>query len=450
MKNVRMTICLMLAVLFMATGQGFGNIYFNDGGIHNIDYAIAEYVYVENHTTVNVLDGGSLSIITIYDNSQVTMTGGHVVVLSARDSSQVTMSGGQVSELTATNGSQVTMSGGSINSNLTAAGSSHITMSGGSVSSNLIAWESGQITMSGGSVGLYLFANDSSQVTMLGGTIENKIILTGGTILTIVGSNFAIDGTPFSSGEITSILGGSYEYESHRTLTGTLAKGDIINNQFQIGNTAKIVISPVCSEPISGDLNGDCKVDFEDFAIMASHWLQKSYVIIAKFALDTNPDWTTQGQWQFGTPMGMGGLSYGHPDPIVAYSGLNVYGVNLDGDYTVAVGGPYRLTAGPFDCNSYAAVKLSFAEWLNTDSADYVQCKVEASNDGSTWQTVWLNPTTEPITDYYWRVVQYDISEIAAGHSQVYIRWSYQIISDRAYPYSGWNIDDVELRGLSN
>ena len=206
---------------------------------------------------------------------------------------------------------------------------------------------------------------------------------------------------------------------------------------------------PVCSEQIPGDLNGDCIVDFEDFAIMASHWLQRSSVIIANFNLDTNPNWTTQGQWQFGTPMGMGGISYGYPDPDAAYTGQNVYGVNLNGDYTVTVGGPYTLTTGPFDCNSYATVELSFARWLNTDTADYVQCKVEASNDGSAWQTVWLNPDTEPITDNQWQVVEYDISQIAAGHSHVYVRWSYQILS-RAYPYSGWNIDDVKLQGLTN
>ncbi len=206
-----------------------------------------------------------------------------------------------------------------------------------------------------------------------------------------------------------------------------------------------------CSEQISGDLNGDCKVDFQDFAILASNWLKNSSSVnvpSVKITLDSDPGWTTEGQWQFGTPMGMGGSSHGYPDPNAAYTGLNVYGVNLNGDYALAVGGPYRLTAGPFDCNSYETVKVSFARWLNTDTADYVQCKVEASNDGSTWQTVWLNPTTATITDNQWQVVQYDISQIAAGHSQVYIRWSYQILSDRAYPYSGWNIDDVELRGL--
>jgi hypothetical protein len=209
------------------------------------------------------------------------------------------------------------------------------------------------------------------------------------------------------------------------------------------------------SSEFKGDIDHDGRVDFNDFAILASDWLKDSNapvspVSIAKIELNSDPGWTTEGQWQFGTPMGMGGSSHGYPDPNAAYTGLNIYGVNLSGDYTVAVGGPYTLTTGPFDCNSYAIVELSFARWLNTDTADYVQCKVEASNDGSTWQTVWVNPTSVPITDNQWQVVQYNISQIAAGYSQVYLRWSYQILDDRAFPYSGWNIDDVELRGLPN
>ncbi|MHC4086848.1 MAG: right-handed parallel beta-helix repeat-containing protein [Planctomycetota bacterium] len=31
---------------------------------------------------------------------------------------------------------------------------------------------------------------------------------------------------------------------------------------------------PVCKKPIAGDVNGDCRVDFEDLAIMGLHWLQ--------------------------------------------------------------------------------------------------------------------------------------------------------------------------------
>ncbi|MHC4676921.1 MAG: hypothetical protein ACYTBZ_30935, partial [Planctomycetota bacterium] len=31
---------------------------------------------------------------------------------------------------------------------------------------------------------------------------------------------------------------------------------------------------PVCETIVAGDINGDCKVDFKDFALMAYHWLE--------------------------------------------------------------------------------------------------------------------------------------------------------------------------------
>jgi len=31
---------------------------------------------------------------------------------------------------------------------------------------------------------------------------------------------------------------------------------------------------PVCETIVAGDINGDCRVNFEDFALMAAHWLR--------------------------------------------------------------------------------------------------------------------------------------------------------------------------------
>jgi len=39
------------------------------------------------------------------------------------------------------------------------------------------------------------------------------------------------------------------------------------------------------------------------------------------------------------------------------------------------------------------------------------------------------------------------VSGTADNEATVYFRWSYEILDDRAYPYSGWNIDDIELLG---
>ena len=31
---------------------------------------------------------------------------------------------------------------------------------------------------------------------------------------------------------------------------------------------------PVCETPVAGDINGDCKIDFRDVALMVFRWLE--------------------------------------------------------------------------------------------------------------------------------------------------------------------------------
>jgi hypothetical protein len=190
------------------------------------------------------------------------------------------------------------------------------------------------------------------------------------------------------------------------------------------------------------DLSGS--VGFEDLMVIVNKWLEKGIVRIHSEKLDSDPGWTTQGQWQFGVPVGAGGSSYGYSDPYYGYTGNNVYGVNLHGDYSTSPGGPYYLTAGPFDLSGHTNVHLKFARWLNCDESLYAKAAIEVSNDGSNWHIVWQHSGTEPITDSEWTIVNYDISQYADNQATVYIRWSYRIL-DWAYPYSGWNIDDIEI-----
>ena len=204
-----------------------------------------------------------------------------------------------------------------------------------------------------------------------------------------------------------------------------------------------------CTEPDwceGADFDSSSEVDFNDLATICEYWLDLRYDILHTFSLDSNPGWTIDGEWAFGQPVGGGG-SHGNPDPNSVYSGYNVYGVNLYGDYTIAVGGPYHLTAGPFDCNDYHSVHLKFARWLNTDTPTYVASKIEASNNGTDWGMVWEHTGGSDITDDSWQIMEYDISSVADNQDTVYLRWSYQILSAQAYSYSGWNIDDIELWG---
>jgi hypothetical protein len=169
---------------------------------------------------------------------------------------------------------------------------------------------------------------------------------------------------------------------------------------------------------------------------------------ITRFDLDTDPGWSTTGEWAFGQPTGQGGGgTYGFPDPTSGFTGTNVYGVNLNGDYSTTYGGPYYLTTGPLDLHNIRSTHLRFQRWLNSDYWPYVGASVEVSHDGSTWQTVWFNGGTV-IKENAWSLKDYDISVTADYQPAVYVRWGYQI-GVGAQAFSGWNIDDIEVVGLA-
>jgi len=169
--------------------------------------------------------------------------------------------------------------------------------------------------------------------------------------------------------------------------------------------------------------------------------------VLFSFPMDANPGWTTQGQWAFGQPTGGGG-AYGNADPTSGATGLNVYGYNLSGDYSTAIGGPYALTAGPFDLSNATEVALKYQRWLNSDYTPYVYQRVEVSNNGSQWTTVWSNGSSS-IADSTWSLQTHDVSAVADGQSAVYIRWTHQVGQSGAWAYSGWNIDDVAIWGVA-
>lgn len=199
----------------------------------------------------------------------------------------------------------------------------------------------------------------------------------------------------------------------------------------------------------NADLTFDARTDMKDFTRLAQCWRRGARKSIFEAMLDVPPGWTTEGLWQFGVPTGGGGTEAGNPDPTSGYTGKNIYGVNLHGDYTVAVDGPHYLIAGPFDCRAYRDIRLQFARWLNSDEADYVQATVEISTDGTTWSVIWRHRDVEAIfADDNWQVVTYALGPMADHCESLYLRWGYEVKTNEAWPMSGWNIDDVVLTGI--
>jgi uncharacterized repeat protein (TIGR01451 family) len=165
------------------------------------------------------------------------------------------------------------------------------------------------------------------------------------------------------------------------------------------------------------------------------------------FSLDTDPHWTRAGQWAFGQPTGAGGASRGNPDPSAGATGSNVFGINLNGDYSTAVGGPQYLITGPLDLSAYTGMALQFKRWLNCHFPPFAIETLEVSSNLSTWSMGWTNPAGSPITDSAWTSVAYDISAVADARSSVYLRWGHKVGGGGGPAYSGWNLDDIELLG---
>lgn len=293
MKKVKYI--LILVIILRVCVQTYGIVEFTDGVAHNISYIIEDDVRIDyqnqsqpstanllqygyiwnlysyNQSLVNIEAGTIRDYLKAYEDSAITINNGSIgryrqwnnsySGLEAYDSSTVNVHNGSICDLTAYNNSEIIMTGGSVWEGLYAYGNSKITfsngtvraldardnsqvnMSGGSVE-ELIASVSGRINISGGLVRGYLSSRNNGQVLLSGGSVSGSLIVYDNSNMIIDGSNFAIDGVPVSICEIKSLLGSEYWRESYRTLSGVLANGDIINNQFRIGDDAKIILIP--------------------------------------------------------------------------------------------------------------------------------------------------------------------------------------------------------------
>ncbi|MBP7936182.1 MAG: hypothetical protein KA354_16190 [Phycisphaerae bacterium] len=162
------------------------------------------------------------------------------------------------------------------------------------------------------------------------------------------------------------------------------------------------------------------------------------------FPMDSDPGWNVEGLWGFGTPLGAGG-EYGTRDPTAGYTGGNVYGYNLAGDYESGLA-EQHLTTTVLNCSHLSQVTLRFWRWLGVEQNRYDHASVRVSSDGANWVTVWQNPSQE-VVDAGWSFQALDISAFADHQPTVSLRWTMGT-TDKTRRYCGWNIDDVEVWGV--
>ncbi len=156
--------------------------------------------------------------------------------------------------------------------------------------------------------------------------------------------------------------------------------------------------------------------------------------------MDQNPNWTTEGQWDWGTPTGGGG-QYGNPDPTSGATGNRVLGYNLNGDYSNNLSEKH-LVSEVLNLSNKTNVQLQFCRYLYVELPAYDQASIGVRAGNGTWSTVWSN--TSVVEDNQWQTAVYDISSIADNQSNVQIRWTMGT-TDSSWTYSGWNIDDVQI-----
>jgi len=159
-------------------------------------------------------------------------------------------------------------------------------------------------------------------------------------------------------------------------------------------------------------------------------------------SMDEDPGWQLDPGWAWGVPTGGGSWN---GDPAAGYTGDNVMGYALDGDYADNLAQTRYATTGPIDCRGYENIRLSFRRWLGVE-APYDHANIQVSNDGSTWFDLWTVGYSH-ISDDAWQYVEYTVQgSISADQPTVYFRWGIGP-TDESVTYAGWNIDDVQVTG---
>lgn len=159
--------------------------------------------------------------------------------------------------------------------------------------------------------------------------------------------------------------------------------------------------------------------------------------LVHDYPLTTNPGWSVQDQWAYGAPTGSGG------DPTSGFTGPNVYGYNLAGQYPNNMTTPQYLTTTAINCAGLTGTQLRFRRWLGVESSTYDHASIQVSNNGTTWTTIY-DHAGGSFSDTSWQLLSYNISAVADGQSTVFIRWGMGP-TDGSVTYCGWNVDDVQI-----
>ncbi len=161
--------------------------------------------------------------------------------------------------------------------------------------------------------------------------------------------------------------------------------------------------------------------------------------------------WTGLGggaEWQIGECIGGG--TTGRLDPTedhTSSSDNRVLGNDLTsaGLYSSGLSETFWIYSPVIDCAEMTGVEMRYWHWLGCESSTYDHAHFEVF-DGENWVNLFSNSATNQETA--WAEEFYDMSAIADNNPGFQMRWGLGS-TDGSGEYSGWNIDDIELKGYS-
>ncbi len=208
-------------------------------------------------------------------------------------------------------------------------------------------------------------------------------------------------------------------------------EGDSIAPHFTVMASPSTPNHTLITFTVSLSASGYTTTDTFEMDVTSSNFIRRY-----EWSLNTNPGWTTEGQWAWGIPQGSNG------DPTSGFTGSNVYGYNLAGAYPNNLP-ETNLTSTAIDCSHLMNIEVRFMRWLGIESATWDHASFRVSVNGTNWTTVWEH-TGSTLIDTSWQSMSFDISNIASHQSTVYLRWVMGS-TDSSVTYCGWNLDDIEI-----
>lgn len=122
-----------------------------------------------------------------------------------------------------------------------------------------------------------------------------------------------------------------------------------------------------------------------------------------------------------------------------------ILGDTIGGNYTANLSTTYWATSPLLNCASATSVRVSFWRFAGfaLDCPANGGGRIQVSNNGTTWTTVWGTTNGTTLKDSAWTSVYYDITAQAAGFATVQIRFG--VGATGATLHTGWCIDDFKV-----